>query len=177
LYIRVSNGTGYLGLSGSGPLGDAKVSGLASATTVALGGTPFRGFVIAGALSPSLIISPTFNGAPAAATQGWTLEQFRLALLADWFPDPRGGWHVGGSAGLHLSALNNDAAQLSWSGGGFGASAFGGYDFWIGPRWSLGVIGDIGGTPSEKLKSTKGTDTGYQFGAFWVTIGWSLLYH
>jgi hypothetical protein len=175
------SGAGYLNLSGSGTNGDARIQGLSSTGTIAVGGTMSRGFVVAGALSSASLMSPDFKGYPTNQQRGWTPVRSGFGILFDWFPDDHRGWHVGGTLGLDILALKNDAANISWAGFGFGAAALGGYDFWIGPEWSLGILAKLSGGSSASLKdansNANGADTGYGLGSFAFSIEGGLIYH
>jgi hypothetical protein len=177
--LRFSSGAGFLVLNGSGPTGDAHLSGVASSELIAIGGTPGRGFVIAGTIASESLNNPNFTGYPGGAQHGWTASNARLGALVDWFPNDRRGGHVGGALALNALGLTNDAANISWGGLGFGAEVFGGYDFWIGPEWSLGIQGGLSFSPSAPLKDSNnsGNDTGYSFGTFAFAAQATLLYH
>ena len=59
-----------------------------------------------------------------------------LGVVLDWFPDPKGGAHVGlliGPANIGLQDEDGNSAS------GAGAALFGGYDFWVGDQWSFGA--------------------------------------
>jgi hypothetical protein len=176
-YFRYTGGPGYLVFNGSGPTGDAHLGGLASTSTIAVGGTPSRGVVFAGTIASATLSNPDFTGYPAGAQHGWTASRATLGLLVDWFPDEHRGWHVGGTGGFDVLGLSNNAAGINMGGFGFGVAALGGYDFWIGPEWSLGVVANLGATSRESLRDTSGNDTGYGLGAFWASVEASLLYH
>jgi hypothetical protein len=153
------------------------MSGFSSGGGLAIGGTPARGLVFAGALSSGSITNPNFTGSPAGRSRGWTASHSTISVLVDWFPDEHRGWHVGGTAGLATLAASNDSTQDAWFGFGFGGSVLGGYDAWIGPEWSLGILGNLGATSKASLRDDSSNDTGYTLGAFWFTIDASLLYH
>jgi hypothetical protein len=177
-YFRYSGGPGYLVLDGSGPAGNAHLGGVAAATTIAIGGTPSPGLVFAGTITSATLENPDFTGYPAGAAQhGWIASRATFGLLVDWFPDEHRGWHVGGTAGLDVLGLSNNAAGITMGGFGFAAAALGGYDFWIGPEWSLGILGNLGASSRESLKDDHGNDTGYTLGAFWACAEATLLYH
>jgi hypothetical protein len=178
-YMRVSTGSGFLAFTGSGPAGDAHLTGVAASELVAIGGTPGRGFVVAGAIGGESLTNPSFTGYPTGAQKGWTANAARIGGLVDWFWNDHRGGHIGGLLALGLTSLTNDAASISWGGVGFGAEAFGGYDFWIGPEWSLGIQGALSFSPNTPLKDTNanGNDTGYSFGTFAFAVQGTLLYH
>jgi hypothetical protein len=153
------------------------MSGLSSSEMVAIGGTPGRGFVVAGTIAGDTLTNPSFSGSPANAQHGWSAGGARLGGLVDWFPNDRRGGHVGAILALGATSLTNDAAGITWGGVGFGAEVFGGYDFWIGPDWSLGIQGGLSFSPNAPLKDSGGNDSGYSFGTFAFAVQGSLLYH
>ena len=53
---------------------------------------------------------------------------------------------------------------------------FGGYDWWIGPEWSLGLHAEVTGTTSSRMR-TDDDDTGYDFHAFSLGIGYAITHH
>ena len=114
-----------------------------------IGGTPGGGFVIGGGFVGQEISDPkielngeevdddVFDGDDA-------LGMVLFGPFVDWFPDPRGGAHVGamiGVAAIGLSNGNDDNDNESST--GWGGSLWGGYDFWVANQWSLGAEGRI----------------------------------
>jgi len=154
-YLRMTVGGGYsyvvqtyegpqpqniggFALGGSPSPGDVKVSGGTTAFDIMLGGTPVPGLVIGGGLFFNVTPSPDVKVLDVTATSKSDLTVFLLGMFADIFPNPKGGFHVGGIAGI---------ATVDWSGGGingsasgFGGGAFAGYDAWVGKQWSLGGL-------------------------------------
>jgi hypothetical protein len=164
-------------MNGSGPTGDAKLSGLASGGLVAIGGTPVPGLVVAGALGGTSLSGTDFTAYQPGPTHGWDARSGVIAALVDWFPDEHGGWHIGGALGLNAVSVTNSSAQITWSGVGFGGRLFGGYDRWIGPEWSLGIGGALFAGSSASMKDNSRNDTGYEFGSIGASLEATLLYH
>jgi hypothetical protein len=173
-YLRLGGGVGYGSFSGTGPAGDASLAGFnpAGETLLAIGGNVAEGLVVAGAFHGSGVRA-TFEGAPPARDATAALGQ--LGVLVDWFPDPTGGWHVGGMAGLGVIQIvdagvrDSGEAIVKDSGGtGFGGALLGGYDFWIGPQWSTGLYVIGSGVTSATLADRRGDKVGYSL------AGWSL---
>ena len=128
LYFRYAVGPTYLRVTGDGPAGSIATGGVGIGEVLAIGGTPAPGLVIAGAAVAHLAV----DGSQAVVNLG------EYGLLADWFPDPGGGWHVGGSIGLgSLDYARNDDDTRGYSVGG---TVFGGYDVWVAPQWSVGAL-------------------------------------
>jgi hypothetical protein len=172
-YLRVSSGIALVALGGTGPTGDASIGGAGSSGGLAIGGTPSRGFVVGGAINGGSIGPNNAKGLPAEVTGGSTGE---LAAFADWFPNEHRGWHVGGMLGVGFVSITQ-LHTSTWNGGSLAGNLFGGYDFWLGPEWSLGVQADLGLTGRAKLQDDNQNDTGYRLGGFVGGLEATLLYH
>ena len=173
-YLRLSAGAHYASFAGEGKSTDVSVHGFTSGTMLAIGGTPGEGVVVAGAIRGEQIRG-TLHGAPkpggnATATLG------QLGFLMDWFPKPSDGWHAGGLLALGIVSLSDSELSDS-SGAAFSGGVFGGYDFWIGPEWSLGVAGTFTGTTRASLKDSNRDETGYALNALAGGIDVSFTLH
>jgi hypothetical protein len=138
-YLRFGAGASFLDLTGDGPAGSARLSGFGPALTLAIGGTLEDGLVVAGTWHLSLGASSPPTG-PLEGHGNLFIFSEQLGLLVDWYPDPRGGWHVGGAVGVGIlgaDAINGSVGGLS--GIDATASLLGGYDWWIARKWTLGV--------------------------------------
>jgi hypothetical protein len=103
---------------------------------------------------------------------------FDLGLLVDWFPDPAGGLNFGGSVGLGGMTLVNDADNSSLVAAGAAWSVFGGYAFWLGRFWSLGLDLIVRGlAPQLHLTDSTGADSGYRLTPVMIAGEWSVLYY
>jgi hypothetical protein len=173
-YLRVGGGPGYGALFGSGPSGDASISGFSAGTLLAIGGNIGEGLVLAGAFQGAQVRN-TFEGSPAPQKNA-SASTGQLGVLLDWFPDPTGGGHVGALAGLGFATIT-DAEIKDASGLGFGGAVFGGYDFWIGPQWSAGLFVAVGGSTSAELMDRKGDKSGYTLAGWSGTFGYSFTLH
>jgi hypothetical protein len=174
-YFRLTTETQYLTFLGGGPEGSASVKGLGSGGMLALGGTPLPGLVIAGMLSSDMLRGK-FNGRPQGQEEDANMARAMLGVLVDWYPQPDDGWHVGaaiGFAGITLS----DSSIPSAVGAAFSAKLFGGYDWWIGPQWSLGLAALFAATPSTALRERGGDKNGYRFHTLSAGLAWSLTLH
>src|SRR5439155_18501288 len=93
-----------------------------------------------------------------------------LGPFIDWYPDPEGGFHFGGMLGVAvLTASNPDTGNTTASDTGFGGAIGAGYDFWIAPEWSLGILGKLmGGTVQNSNQTVAGVGANEKFsvGAF-----------
>ena len=174
-YLRFGFGFGYASIWGSGPQGNASIAGNGVALTLALGGTPIPGLVFAGVIH-GVVGDGTFAGGPPGATGTASAGVVQLGLLADWYPVPEGGWHVGGIVGFGGVSVT-DSSGADSSSATLGASILGGYDWWIGPQWSLGVMMALSTATSESMRDSNRIDTGYSFVPIGVAIEGSLLWH
>lgn len=59
----------------------------------------------------------------------------------------------------------------------FAASLFGGYDWWIGPQWSLGLAGAASAGTAVELTDSNGKGSGYGVTPYAVMLEGSLLFH
>ena len=171
-YLRLSSGIGGLAIGGSGPGSSPKLSGFASSTMLAIGGTPSRGFAVGGAIAARSVTSPQTSGFPGDVTD---VQASQLGVFVDWFPSEHRGWHVGGLLGigtLRIQTVQGDEVNLSFAG-----QAFGGYDFWIGPEWSLGIQGVLGFSTQSPMMDANQNDSGYSLGSLSGAIEGTLLFH
>jgi hypothetical protein len=155
-YFRIGLGVG--GFKAKGTFtpatvdGDATVSGGGLGLDFALGGTPFPGLVIGGELVFQQLLKP--DVALAGGANGTASDNVNFGILGafvDWYPNPRGGFHVGalvGAAGLTRSDPNTGETRASNNGAGVSLTA--GYDFWISRQWSIGLGARLfGGSVSQ----------------------------
>jgi hypothetical protein len=176
-YLRLSGEIDYLAFLGlgRGPEQSASVKGVTSGTMLAIGGTVWNGLVVAGMLS---VVSTRddFHGSPHDPEGYATVSFVQLGVLADWYPHPGGGWHTG--AALAIGSLSlRDSYVADSLGAAFAGRIFGGYDWWIGPQWSLGLMAVISACTSTSLKDDDGNATGYRFHALSVGIAYALTLH
>ena len=164
-----------MAFTGHGPSGSASVAGLNSDTLLAIGGNVGEGLVVAGAVHAAQTRN-TFEGSPSTPDRKATALSGQLGVLVDWFPDPTGGWHAGGLVGLGVVGIS-DADIADSSGVGLGAALFGGYDFWIGPQWSLGVGAIASTIGTTTLVDAHGDKSGYDFSIWSVALASTFTLH
>jgi hypothetical protein len=146
-YLRLNGGIGFVGATfadGSDDAGDVSLRGSDMALDLLVGGSPSPGVALGGGLFANLLL------AAHVEQDGSELRDRDVGILVigpfiDGFPNPKKGWHLGGSLGLGIANM----AEMGPSGdtsrtGGFGALAWGGYDAWIGDDWCVGGLMRLG---------------------------------
>ena len=138
-------GAGYGRVVAEGSVADQDVkatyTGFGPALELLIGGTIGSGFVLGGGFAGQDLSEPDVEVETQDDTLSDTMDNEALGIsvvgvFLDWFPDPKGGAHVGlmvGPASIGLQDDNNDSASV------IGGALFGGYDFWVGDQWSLGA--------------------------------------
>jgi len=189
-HFRVSSGLGYLAIRGDVPSQDVSLSTLGSSIGIVGGGTIVRGLALAGTLH-AVHGTAKFHGGPfenavivsslgnrlASANNDADVTLVEFGLLVDWFPNPRGGWHVGsmvGPGGVVITTLVNgaDMSTLALTG-----SVFGGYDFCFARDLSAGLMFVASGATRAALKDSDDHDTGYRVQALAFALEGSFLFY
>jgi hypothetical protein len=115
---------------------------LGQASTVAVGGTPFPGWVVAGTLWAARL-DPTFyeRGAPRTPDDDSVkLTWARLGPLVSYYPDPQRGFHVDAFAGVALAVESDEKGNPLEPGfAGPSAALALGHDWFVSTELSLGV--------------------------------------
>jgi hypothetical protein len=175
-YLRLGLGLGLGGAlvsSDSKSIGDYSFGGGGGALDVWVGGTPSPGFAMGAALSALGVnsakrrvdghsISGDVNGSTGV-----------LGYFVDVFPDPGAGLHFGGALGLASGNAEVKRSGKKFAGAGLGLEAFGGYDFWVGPDWSLGGFARFMGSVTRDKQDSVSYEA--SVGAF--TLSFTALYH
>ncbi len=189
-YLRIVNAPTVVSFTGSGPAGDARVTGLGASSIIGIGGSIAPGLML-GAMLGGTEITGKFNGGPFIgstvtkadgshqdANNEAAVGASTIGLMLDWFPKPTGGWHVGVGGGLGALMVQNLADSSKMMGTGLTGRMFGGYDFAIGKAWSLGLGLSLSAMTSSKLKDADDTtiDTGYRLKSIGVGFDASILY-
>jgi hypothetical protein len=174
-YLRtVASSLQYWWFEAEGPEEDKSFDGFGAGAMLAIGGTPADGLVIGAAFA---------GGGRSSRWSGVSdegddvqLAFGQIGVLVDWYPNSRDGWHVGGVLGIGGNVLTGDDNE-QYTGVTGSVSLLGGYDWWIGPQWALGIVGLASFSPSADLKDDDQEDTDYSLGAATIGIGASLLHH
>ncbi len=110
------------------------------------------------------------------AAPAWTRTSALLLIgpFVDGFPNPKRGFHVGGTLGLAgVSFSKLGAADERREANGFGGAVWIGHDFWVADEWSIG--------PSLRFLTTitqdKTKDTDLTVTSRALTLMVTALYH
>jgi hypothetical protein len=105
-----------------------------------VGGAPSPGIIVGGALQLDSLPSKTFTVDQYSAKTGVNL--LTIGPFIDGYPDPRGGFHLGGTFGFSAARLTNSNSQTfsTDKANGFGLAAWLGYDWWVADQWSVGGL-------------------------------------
>jgi hypothetical protein len=143
LFLRLALGTAYLHESWSPHSGrpDALYGGWGTALDASMGRIVRPGLIVGGRWQIVAVVdaNETYRGSTTTAARTVRFLD-TLAAFVDDFPDPRRGFHFGGSAGV-LAASNLDASYGTVS-TGWGAAISGhvGYETFFSNRWSIGAL-------------------------------------
>jgi hypothetical protein len=132
------------------------IKGIAPAFDLAAGYTLIPGLVVGGGLYYHLIPSPVASNAhsnlgnfPEDIEFG-TTTLVLIGPFADYYFDPRSGFHVEASIAYGIQSLGegrgsntNQQYVQEQSGGGVALMAGIGYEWWVSDGWSLGALGRI----------------------------------
>jgi hypothetical protein len=192
-YMRFSLGAGGLSMQREAKgtaaselvySGDSSIKGGATTFELSIGGTPGGGLAIAGTLLTYRVPEPTLeNDSGGEADLGGPLDFVVLGPSVDWFPNPNGGFHFGGTIGVAVAVADTPSGNaFDHIGGGGGALSLQvGYDWWIGEEWSLGVQGRFtaAGVKGEDTANISGVEVKGEetssISAFTIAI--TLLHH
>ena len=129
-HLRLGVGYGYM--TTSVEPGAGKIKGPGSAWLLTIGGTPVPGLVIGGTLFTHVQGKPTVEQGNFSGEASKAVFLLGIGPTVDFYPDPKGGLHFGGS--LLYTSLNS----VNYTSTGFGAHVFGGYDLFFSDQWSVG---------------------------------------
>jgi hypothetical protein len=129
--------------SGGSP--GATYSGLGNALEASIGHSVLRpGLIVGGKWVLAAVVDPTESyqgGTYTMSTSAHFVDV--LAAFVDDYPDPRRGFHFGGSVGL-LAVTDLDAVYgTNSTGWGPALSAHVGWESYFSSRWSCGLLGQL----------------------------------
>lgn len=151
LSVRAALGGGFArdGISYTGPFGGnfpaAEASGVSFSGDLAVAGSLKPGLFLGGTFFFEQVASPkvTFDGAAVNADVSVGTLLF-IGPCIDWYFDPHKGMHLVGAVGGSRITTKDKSGQTSDAspvGGGLMAGF--GWDWWIGERWSAGLLGRV----------------------------------
>jgi hypothetical protein len=135
----------------AGTYADTKLSGAGITLDLSIGGAILPGFILGGALLVQGASLRSSNS-QAGLSDDRQAAFVALGVVADIYPKPDQGFHVGGFLGLAglgsgtdpLSPIDRSSTTWERSGrNGAAIAAHGGYEWWIASRWSMGVMGRL----------------------------------
>jgi hypothetical protein len=119
-----------------------------------IGGAPAPGLIIGGSLALDSLPSTTFKAADGfEAKAGMNLVS--IGPFIDGYPNPRGGFHLGGTVGPAFVRLNNDSGLPGSKSNGLGLAAWLGYDWWVADQWSVGGLVRFSGANTWGAKNSQ----------------------
>lgn len=137
-YFRFSGGPGFMTTSVKDKGTDTKASAtdFSLGSDLLIGGSPAPGMTFGGGMQGNLALStdPTFS--------------YLVGPFFDAFPNRKQGFHLGTMLGF-AGASTSTGPNSSLFGGGL--SAWGGYDIWVAPEWSVGF--NLRGTGAQLVSS------------------------
>ncbi len=177
----MSLGFGALGVNSSaGETNNVtqKATGGGGSLDLVIGGSPAHGLAVGGAFIGTATTNPSVDSGT-----GWkeaTNTSMTLAMvgpMVDGFPDPEGGFHVGGMLGAAVLSNNGPTGDTVQSGGG-GLAAWTGYGWWVSDNWSLGGLLRLGFAATKRTQDIGGLPTVTQTDRTWaVSLEFTALYH
>jgi hypothetical protein len=149
-YARLNAGFGSQSTSLDAGPGVPNFSGTRGTLDLGLliGGAPSPGIVLGGALLLDSMPSTTLEADGYSLKTGTTLAT--LGPFIDGYPNPRGGFHLGGTVGFSALKLSKDAGLASDRPNGFGLAAWLGYDWWVAEQWSVGGLLQLSGAHTTR---------------------------
>ena len=175
-YLRGALGLGLgsaLVSSDTKSIGDYSFSGGVGASDLWIGGTPTPGLAMGAAISVLGLNSSRRTVDDRRVSGDVTGGSGLLGYFVDVFPEPERGFHFGGALGIASGSAKVKDGPREFEGGGLGLEAWGGYDFWVGPQWSLGGMARLLGSVTRDKKD----DVNYESSLGALTLSFTALYH
>ncbi len=167
LYVRLALGVSSLQSTLSSPVVRLPTGARVGTANDKLTGTGFGvEAAIGGSIRPGLALAFEFGGYDLASptssqrlSRPDALSFSHVGALLDWFPDPRGGFHVQGGVGLASMTFDDsttyafdlapgqtvDATEAPDTLQGLTGHAGVGYEWWAARDWSMGILFRVDG--------------------------------
>jgi hypothetical protein len=144
LFMRLAVGPGlFQGSSGTSPDSRSFSAGSIS-IDAAIGGAPGRGFILGAAFQTnrffSLSSSDDIEDGDEPDLSGVSFSVSGLSIFADYYPEPTDGLHFLTSLGLGWLDVSRPGASEERSPNGPLLGLGGGYEWFVGPNISLGIL-------------------------------------
>ncbi len=183
-YARMALGLGAMRVSQAAELSsgsgyDSSMGAAGGAGEVSLGGTPARGLVVAGTFLMYVLPNPTVSSPAGSSGTDQQVDFGVLGVSVDWFPNPRDGFHLGGTLGAGWKSgydRNGYAVHASSRAGGALAISTG-YDWWIGREWSIGFLARVVGADLRGDETVGGSSRTLNDRGVAGSMLLSMLYH
>lgn len=164
-YLRL--GLGFGSMSGTakrkfaGLEDEQDGSGGGVASEFALGGTVAPGLVLGGGIYGISVPSPSYEDDNGTSTDGDQLVLSSIGPFIDYYFDPNGGGHIQAAIALGVASQAKGDLDAAYSGTGVALMFGGGYEWWIGEQWSMGILArlqyfSVKGHPDEDDASALG---------------------
>lgn len=152
-YLRIGGGLGALGADFDREGFDASSGGTSLELEALVGGSPASGLSIGGGLLAGLQLGGEWEADDVVGNTSANLTTIIVGPFADGYPHPRDGWHFGGLLGLASVSFDGPGGDGGSDALGVGGAGWAGYDFWVGPEWSIGAALRI-----DALRATNSDD-------------------
>lgn len=167
-YLRFGAGFGYASdtIKYTGPFGLGDTSGKGQGGSglfdVNVGYSIKPGLAIGGGLYIEQVVSPKVKFGNVDVSNDYSVGTLAMiGPMIDWYPEARGGFHLGGVLGAaRLTVKDSANNQLDNSPIGGGGAFFIGYDWWVGDEWSIGVEARLLGATLHESNIGTGAITG-----------------
>lgn len=158
---------------------DLELSGAATGGQVLLGGTPWEGGAIGVYLGNLVLRTERVQLVSGSAEEFTvTVDTGLFGMFVDYFPDPRGNLHFGGTVSLLSHNLRLDSSlppevedEIPKESAGVGLTAWIGQGLWISDNWS------IDGTLQLIASRGRSNDQNLQSDSYAAVGIFSFLYH
>jgi hypothetical protein len=177
MYFRFGLGGGGLAASTEGS--QSSTSGTGLGLELSLGGTIDPGIVIGGTIffqQANQSATATVDTAAGTVTSSlsYNLNFLVMGPFIEWYPNPHGGFHFGGFAGLAgVNTSSSDGSSSSSTSTGFGGGVQAGYDFWLSRQLSFGLSGRFAaGTISDSSNGSSAPSLTVSAGQLMLSLLW-----
>jgi len=117
-----------------------------------VGGATAPGVILGGSLALDSLPSTTFEADAYRAKTGAIL--LSIGPFIDGYPNPRGGFHLGGTIGPSFARLVSNTGFAGTKAVGISLAAWLGYDWWVADQWSVGGLLRLSGANNRSSHSS-----------------------